>query len=142
MGTWTRRAAILLLAAAAGVMAGCGEKERHGSGSAERPLVTDVEIVTAGAAPRERFAEVVGTVRARKAAAVASQVMGRITALSVAEGSRVEKGAVLATIDDTAIRAQLAAAEAMVVEAESGGEEVERAIAQAEAGRSLAEKTY
>lgn len=52
------------------------------------------------------------------------------------------KGAVLATIDDTAIRAQLAAAEAMVAEAEAGREEAGRAIAQAEAGKTLAEKTY
>jgi RND family efflux transporter MFP subunit len=58
------------------------------------------------------------------------------------EGTRVGKGAVLATIDDTAIRAQLAAAEAMVAEAEAGREEAERAIAQAEAGKTLAEKTY
>ncbi|HEU5360192.1 MAG TPA: biotin/lipoyl-binding protein, partial [Candidatus Deferrimicrobiaceae bacterium] len=142
MGTWTRRAGILLLAAAAGVAAGCGEKERHGPGSAEKPTVTGVEVVTAGSASRERFAEVVGTVRARTIAAVAPQVMGRITAIPVAEGIRVKQGAILATIDDTAVRAQLAGAEAMVAEEEAGREEVERVIAQAEAGRALAEKTY
>ncbi len=132
---------ILLLAAVAGLVVGCGEKGKHGA-SAERPLVTGVEVVTVGAGPRERIAEVVGTVRAKKIAAVASQVMGRVTSFRVSEGTRVERGAVLATIDDTAIRAQLAAAEAMVAEAEAGGEEVLRAIAQAEAGKVLAEKTY
>ena len=133
---------ILLLAGVAGMMAGCGEKGKHGPASAERPLVTGVEVVTAGAAPRERFAEAVGTVRAKTIAAVSPQVMGRITSLPVTEGSRVEKGALLATIDDTQVRAQLAAAEAMVSEAKAGNEEVERAIAQAEAGKGLAEKTY
>lgn len=121
---------------------GCGEKGKHGPASAERPLVTGVEVVTAEAAPRERFAEAVGTVRAKTIASVSSQMMGRITSLPAAEGARVEKGALLATIDDTQVRAQLAAAEAMVSEAKAGNEEVERAIAQAEAGKALAEKTY
>ena len=133
---------IFLLAGIVAGMAGCGEKGKHGPATAERPLVTGVEVVTAGAAPRERFAEAVGTVRAKTIAAVAPQVMGRITSLPVAEGARVEKGALLATIDDTQVRAQLTAAEAMVSEASAGLEEALRAIAQAEAGKALAEKTY
>ena len=133
---------ILLLAGIAAMMAGCGEKGKHGPASAERAPVTGVEVITAGAVSRESFAEVVGTVRAKTIAAVASQVMGRVTSLPVAEGDRVKKGAILATIDDTQIRAQLAAAEAMVTEAEAGLMEVESAIAQAEASRALAEKTY
>ena len=133
---------IILIAGLALLTAGCGEKGKHGPATAERPPVTGVELVTLGSVPRERFGEAVGTVRARSIAAVAPQVMGRITSLPVAEGVRVEKGALLATIDDTAIRAQLLAAEAMVAEAEAGREEVERTIAQAEAGKSLAEKTY
>ncbi|KRT73751.1 MAG: efflux pump, RND family, membrane fusion lipoprotein [Deltaproteobacteria bacterium CSP1-8] len=133
---------IFLLAGIVAGMAGCGEKGKHGPATAERPLVTGVELVTAGSAPRERFGEAVGTIRANNIAAVAPQVMGRVTSLPVAEGVRVGKGALLATIDDTQVRAQLAAAEAMVAEAEGGREEAERSIAQAEAGRSLAEKTY
>jgi len=133
---------IFLLAGIVAGMAGCGEKGKHGPATAERPLVTGVELVTAGSAPRERFGEAVGTIRANNIAAVAPQVMGRVTSLPVAEGVRVGKGALLATIDDTQVRAQLMAAEAMVAEAEGGREEAERSIAQAEAGKSLAEKTY
>jgi len=133
---------IVLLAGIVVGMPGCGEKGKHGPATAERPLVTGVELVTAGSAPRERFGEAVGTVRANNIAAVAPQVMGRVTSLPVAEGVRVGKGALLATIDDTQVRAQLMAAEAMVAEAEGGREEAERSIAQAEAGKSLAEKTY
>lgn len=133
---------ILFLAVVVGLIVGCGEKGKHGPVSAEGPLVTGVEVITAGSGPRERIVEVVGTVRAEKIASVASQVMGRVTSLPVVEGKRVEKGAILATIDDTAIRAQLAAAVAMVSEAEAGREEVERAIVQADAGKVLAEKTY
>jgi len=108
----------------------------------ERPVVTDVEIVTLAASPREKFAEAVGTVKAVTVAAVASQVMGRVTAVYAAEGSAVAKGAVLATIDDAAGRAQLAAAEGAVLEAAAAREEAERAVAQAQAGKTLAEKTF
>src|SRR4030065_1013221 len=109
------------------MLAGGGEKGKHGRAAAERPLVTGVEVVMAGAAPRERFAEAVGTVRAKTIAAVSPQVMGRITSLPAAEGARVEKGALLATIDDTQGRAQLAAAEAAGSEAKAGKGEGGRA---------------
>lgn len=132
-------AAGFLLAAAA--LAGCGEKGKP-AGPAGSAVVTGVETVTVAAAPRETFAEAVGTVRAVNVAAVASQVMGRVTSVRVAEGSAVAKGAVLATIDDEAVRAQLAAAEGARLEAEAARAEAERAIAQAEAGKALAERTF
>ncbi|MGB7972611.1 MAG: efflux RND transporter periplasmic adaptor subunit [Candidatus Deferrimicrobiaceae bacterium] len=133
---------IFLLAGIAVLVAGCGEKGKHAPDSADRPLLRGVEVVEAVGGSRERFIEAAGTVRAETIAVVAAQVMGRITSLPVAAGSRVEKGALLATIDDTQIRAQLAAAGALVTEAEAGLKEVEGAIAQAEASKSLAEKTY
>ncbi len=134
-------AAAGILLAAAVLSAGCGEKGKPG-GAADRPVVADVETVIVAASPRDQFAEAVGTVRAVTVAAVAPQVMGRVTAVHAAEGSAVAKGAVLATIDDEAVRSQLAAAEGAVLEAEAGREEAERAVAQAEAGKTLAEKTF
>ncbi len=136
----TVRAAGILLAAAV-LFAACGEKGKPG-GAADRPVVTDVETVIVAASPRDKLAEAVGTVKAVDVAAVAPQVMGRVTAVHAAEGSAVAKGAVLATIDDEAVRSQLAAAEGAVLEAEAGREEAERAVAQAEAGMTLAEKTF
>jgi len=136
-----RRAGILLL----GILlmsgwTGCGGKKRESA--AERPGVSGIEVAVAESSRRERTAEVTGTVRSAQIAVLAAQVMGRITSVPVEEGSRVEAGAILATIDDAAVRAQLAAAESAVAEAESGREEVEGAIAQAEAGKILAEKTF
>lgn len=136
-----RGAGILLL----GVLmtagwAGCGGKQQETA--TERPRVSGIETAVAESSQRERRAEVTGTVRSAKIAVVAAQVMGRITSVPVEEGSRVEPGALLATIDGASIRAQLAAAESGVAEAEAGREEVERAIAQAEAGKVLAEKTF
>jgi len=133
---------IFLLAGIAVLVAGCGEKGKHSPESGDGPLLRGVEVVEAGGGSREGFIEAAGTVRAETIAPVAAQVMGRITSLPVAEGTRVEKGALLATIDDTQIRAQLSAAGALVTEAEAGLMEVEGAIAQAEASKSLAEKTY
>lgn len=119
---------------------GCGGKTPEST--AERPRVSGIDVVIAEVSERERTSEVTGTVRSEKIAVLAAQVMGRITSLPVEEGSRVDAGRVLATIDDAAIRAQLAAAEGAIAEAEAGREETERAIAQAEAGKILAEKTY
>lgn len=133
---------LLLMGGGSGLLPGCGEKEKPGAGPAQRPIVTGVEIVTVSPVSRERFAEAVGTVRSRRVAAVAPQVMGRVTALYVSEGSRVEKGALLCTIEDTGVRGQTAAAEGMVAEAEAARDEAEQAIAQAEAAKGLAEKTY
>ena len=133
-------AAVVILSIAAGLSA-CGEKGKQGT-AVSRPVVQGVEVIVIRPVPRETTAEAPGTVRAKTIAAVAPQMMGRLTAVLVAEGARVEAGALLATIDDQAVRAQLASAEGGVAEAESAREEADRAVAQAEAGKSLAEKTY
>jgi len=136
-----RRIGFLLLGAllSAG-WSGCGGKT--GEKAVERPRVSGVEVAVAESSRRERTAEVTGTVRSAKIAVVAAQVMGRITSIPVEEGSRVEAGAEIATIDDSAVRAQRSAAESAVAEAEAGREEVERAIAQAEAANILAGRTF
>ncbi|HSL92443.1 MAG TPA: efflux RND transporter periplasmic adaptor subunit [Candidatus Limnocylindrales bacterium] len=133
---------ILLLAGGAGLLAGCREKAGQETAEVPRPLVTGVEVATVSPLLRETIVEAVGTVRARTIAVVASQVMGRVTTFPVSEGSRVEKGALLVTIDAAALKAQAAAAEGMAAEAVAAREEAESAIAQAEAGMILAEKTY
>ena len=131
--------AVVILSIAAGFSA-CGEKGKQGT-AVSRPVVRDVELVVVRPVPRETTAEALGTVRARTTAAVAPQVMGRLTGVAVSEGSVVAAGALLATIDDTTVRAQLSSAEGAVAEAEAAREEVDRAISQAEAGKALAEKT-
>ncbi|MFA5807323.1 MAG: efflux RND transporter periplasmic adaptor subunit [bacterium] len=131
-------AAILWMAAG---LSACGEKGKQGA-EISRPVVQEVEVVVVRPVPRETTAEALGTVRARMTAAVAPQVMGRLTGVAVSEGSVVAAGALLATIDDTTVRAQLASAEGAVAEAEAAREEVDRTISQAEAAKALAEKTF
>jgi len=133
-------AAVAILGMAAGFSA-CGEKGKQGA-EVSRPVVREVEVVVVRPVPRETMAEALGTVRARTTAAVAPQVMGRLTGVAVSEGSVVAAGALLATIDDTTVRAQLSSEEGAVAEAEAAREEVDRAISQAEAGKTLAEKTF
>lgn len=133
---------ILLLAGGVLLPAGCRENAKPRTAEVPRPLVTGVEVATVYPSPHETIVEAVGTVRARTVAVVASQVMGRVTSFPVSAGSRVEKGALLATIEDSAIKAQAAAAEGMAAEAIAARDEAESAIAQAEAGKILAEKTY
>lgn len=135
-GVWILLPAILLMAG----WVGCGGKPEPSA--TERPRVSGIDVAVAESSSRERTAEVTGAVRSAKIAVLAPQVMGRITSISVEEGRRVKAGDLLATIDDAAVRAQLAAAESAVAEAEAGREEVKRAIAQAEAGNTLAEKTF
>ncbi len=140
MAGYVARAAVIL--AAAGLLAACGEKDRRESGSPPRTVVSGVEVVAVQPVPRETAVEAVGTVSAKKTAAVAPQMMGQLTAVFVTGGSRVAAGELLATIDDRAVRAQLASAEGAVAEAEAAREDVDRAIAQAGAGSDLAEKTF
>jgi len=122
-------------------LSACGEKGKQGA-AVPPPVVQGVEVIVVRPVPRETTAEALGTVRARTTAAVAPQVMGRLTGVAVSEGSVVAAGALLATIDDTTVRAQLSSAEGAVAEAEAAREEVDRALSQAEASKALAEKTY
>jgi multidrug efflux system membrane fusion protein len=140
MTCYGARAAVIL--AVAVLLAACGEQGRHGPGALPRSVVSGVEVIEVRPVPRKTAVEAVGTVRAKTTAAVAPQIMGRLTAVPVAEGTRVAAGAVLAIIDDQTVRAQLVSAEGMVAEALAAREEVDRAIAQAEAGKELAEKTF
>lgn len=133
-------AAVVILSMAAG-LSGCGEKGTQGT-AISRPVVQNVEVVVVRPVPRETMAEALGTVRARTTASVAPQVTGRVTGVAVTEGSVVAAGALLATIDDTTVRAQLASAEGAVAEAEAAREEVDRAISRAESEKTLAEKTF
>jgi RND family efflux transporter MFP subunit len=57
-------------------------------------------------------ATVPGTVRARQRAALSSRIPASLLALPYREGERVEAGAVLVRLDDTALRSALAATEA------------------------------
>lgn len=137
-----KRRVASLAAVALLVVAGCADKEQARPGPGRGPVVSGVEVVEVRASTGPLYAEAVGTVRAGVAAAVAPQVMGRIVAFPVSEGSRVEKGGLIAALDDAALKAQAVSAEGALAEAEAGKAEADRAVAQTRAAKTLAEKTF
>ena len=73
-----------------------------------------------------------GYVTARRQATVSAKVTGKVTEVLIEEGMRVEEGAVLARLDDTEAKAQLALARAQLAAARSQVAEIRAQLAQAE----------
>jgi RND family efflux transporter MFP subunit len=73
-----------------------------------------------------------GYVTARRQATVSAKITGKVTEVLIEEGQRVKEGAVLARLDDTEARAQLALARAELAAARSQEGEIRALLAQAE----------
>lgn len=74
-----------------------------------------------------------GYVTARRSATVSAQITGTLTEVLIDEGFRVKKGQVLARLDDSGLRAALAAAEAQARAAQAAVAQQRAQLAQAEA---------
>ncbi|HZQ69340.1 MAG TPA: efflux RND transporter periplasmic adaptor subunit [Terriglobales bacterium] len=84
-------------------LSGCSSER-----SAEAPVVETVHsvaVLPVERAERPDWLEVVGTIRAAQTSQLASQTMGNIVELRVREGDRVQRGQVLAILDDAQPRA-------------------------------------
>jgi RND family efflux transporter MFP subunit len=73
-----------------------------------------------------------GYVTARRQATVSAKITGKVTEVLIEEGMRVEEGAVLARLDDTEAKAQLALARAQLDAARSQVADVRAQLEQAE----------
>jgi RND family efflux transporter MFP subunit len=73
-----------------------------------------------------------GYVTARRQATVSAKVTGKVTEVLIEEGMRVEEGAVLARLDDTDAKAQLALSQAQLVSTRSQLAEIRALLEQAE----------
>jgi RND family efflux transporter MFP subunit len=73
-----------------------------------------------------------GYVTARRAATVSAKITGKVTEVLIEEGQRVAEGAVIARLDDTEARAQLALARAQLASARSQEGEIRALLEQAE----------
>ena len=97
------------------------------------PTVRVAVARSAGEAPgAASVLDASGYVTARRQATVSAKVTGKVTEVLIEEGQRVEEGAVLARLDDTEARAQLALAQAQLVAARSQLAEVHAQLEQAE----------
>ena len=74
-----------------------------------------------------------GYVTARRSATVSAQITGTLTEVLIDEGFRVKKGQVLARLEDSGLKAALAAAEAQARSAQATVAQVRAQLAQAEA---------
>ena len=74
-----------------------------------------------------------GYVTARRQATVSTQITGTLTQVLIEEGVRVEKGQIIARLEDSGLRASLAVAEANVKSAEAQVQTAEAQLGQAQA---------
>ncbi|MEP0773828.1 MAG: efflux RND transporter periplasmic adaptor subunit [Acidobacteriota bacterium] len=96
--------------------AACGGSAPAPSGPARRPV--EVKVLAVVPRPLVVTTTAVGTIEPENRVLVAAQEEGLVTALLVREGDRVQRGDVLAQLDDRQLAAQLAEAQARLVEAE------------------------
>jgi len=83
-----------------------------------------------------------GYVTARRQATVSAKITGKVVEVLIEEGQRVEEGAVLARLDDTEARTQLALAQAQLVAARSQLAEVRAQLEQAERDFARQQQLY
>jgi RND family efflux transporter MFP subunit len=108
-----------VLAVAALSLAACGGHEKANAGKAPAAPAKDVRTVEAVRSGGAGEAAVPGTVQARERAALAARMPASVVLLPYQEGQWVKAGAVVVGLDDGAMRAAVAAAEAGVKAAEA-----------------------
>jgi RND family efflux transporter MFP subunit len=101
--------------------------------SAAPETVSNVSVVSARAVVVPDVVEAVGTLRAAETSQLAAQMMGNIVEIRAREGDRVQRGQVLAVIDEAQPRAALdrATAGELVAQQESSAAESDFALAEA-----------
>ena len=104
-----------------------------------------VRTVTARAAASDVAGSVLdasGYVTARRQATVSAKITGKVTEVLIEEGMRVEEGAVLARLDDTEAKAQLALARAQLAAASSQEGEIRALLQQAESDYTRSQELF
>ncbi|MGH8003899.1 MAG: efflux RND transporter periplasmic adaptor subunit [Limisphaerales bacterium] len=91
------------------LLAGCAKNS--GGGFAPPPMPVEVAVVTSGTVS-DRF-EAVGTLEALDAITVVSQIDALVTDVPFHEGALIEKGGLIARLDDEQLKAEEARAEAL-----------------------------
>jgi multidrug efflux pump subunit AcrA (membrane-fusion protein) len=130
-----------LLTLTAGLLvAACTSGQKPSGGSPS--LVEGVKVETVQLQETPEVYEAVGTIRSATSSVLAAQISGTVREIRVKTGDRVQRGELLALLDDRSPRAQLGVAEAGVEESAQGMAEVEQALQAAAADRTFAEVTY
>ncbi len=114
-------------------LVGCSS-ERKTTGAAPE-TVSNVALLSVQAANIPDLVEAVGTLRAAQTSQLASQMMGNIVEIRVHEGDHIQRGQVLAVLDDAQPRAALDRATAADLASQ-------QEIAAADSDLALAEATF
>ena len=125
--------ATLASAALSLVFVGCSRERQNVSAAPE--AVSNISVVPAQTANIPDMVEAIGTLKAAETSQLAAQMMGNIVEIRVREGDHVQRGQVLAAIDDAQPRAALDRATAADLAAQ-------QEISASESDFSLAESTF
>jgi RND family efflux transporter MFP subunit len=96
------------------------------------PPAVQVAVAHAASQGPAAVLDASGYVTARRQATVSAKITGKVVEVLIEEGMRVKEGDLLARLDDTEVRAQLALAQAQLVAARSQLAEIRAQIVQAE----------
>ncbi|HVQ78284.1 MAG TPA: efflux RND transporter periplasmic adaptor subunit [Candidatus Binatia bacterium] len=109
-----------------------------------QPLLVRTAMARAVSQPPEArtVLDASGYVTARRQATVSAKITGKIAEVMIEEGMRVEEGAVLARLDDTEARAQLALTRAQLVAARSQLAEIQAQLEQTERDHTRQEALF
>ncbi len=102
---------------------------------AARPVAVQVAAATApaGGGAAGAVLQATGYVTPRRRATVSTQITGTLTQVLIEEGDHVDKGQVLARLEDSALRASLATARATLASAQAQVATAQAQLAQAQA---------
>jgi membrane fusion protein (multidrug efflux system) len=92
------------------VLAGCGKESQQQRDSGQDPVT--VQVVTVEPRDLPRTLSAVGSLQSPQMTTVASEIAGKVVSADIPEGQGVERGHVLARLDDAEARAALAIAAA------------------------------
>jgi len=131
--TFVVRSATLASAVLSLMFVGCVSERQRVSSAPE--TVSNISVVSVQTAKIPDVVDAVGTLRAAETSQVAAQMMGNIVEMRVREGDHVQRGQVLAIIDDAQPRATLDRATA-------GDLAAQQEISASESDLALADATF
>ena len=122
------------------ILAGCANERRAAIAPPE--TVSNIPVIVAQRTTIPDWVEAVGTVRAAQTSQVSSQATGNIIQIQAQEGDRVQRGQVLAILDDAQPRAAMEQATAALTAAEKQISAADSELALAAASLKRYEQLY
>jgi multidrug efflux pump subunit AcrA (membrane-fusion protein) len=120
----------------------CGNKIEPGTTAKGEGEIVQAPVEVAEVTQQPFLYEAVGTITARMASTISSKLMGTVLSVHVNEGSEVQEGDVLVTLDPRQVTAQLDRAQAGLREARRAQASAASARDAAKAAAQLAKATF